>query len=155
MGLAATTRGLSLAGDTLATLPTPFDPVSVSSAAKRERVRRFTRADGSLEIGSAYMYPDEYPLFARLLVSRAGNLWVMAYPAIEEPISSWRLASTYAFLVEDGGARWRVLSPRGEVLAEVRTPHGFFPLEVGDDYILGVSKDELDVETVSVYSLAR
>ena len=141
---------LGFSGDTLAILPTPFDAVPIPARGKTTE-----RRPGGMMQMNDYMYPDEYPLFGRLLVSRTGNLWVMAYPQIEEPISSWRLTSTYAFLVDEAGARWRVLSPSGALLAEVQTPPGLFPLEVGEDYVLGVSKDELDVETVSLHALTR
>ena len=90
------------------------------------------------------------------MVADNGDLWVMAYPEIREPISSHRLARASSFsVVEEGGARWRVLSPEGSVIGQVRTPPGVFLLEVGDDYVLGVSRDELDVETVSLYELDK
>lgn len=146
---------LGLEGDTLATLPTPFEATPVPARARATEVRRFTRPDGSTELGNPYLYPEAYPRFGRLLVSRTGNLWVMAYPVVEEPISSHRLARTSAFLVEPRGARWRVLHPDGSPAAEVRTPEGVFLLEIGEDYVLGLSRDELDVETVGLYRLVR
>jgi hypothetical protein len=59
------------------------------------------------------------------------------------------------FIVEDGGARWRVVGRDGDVVAEVRTPPHFYPLEIGEDFVLGVSKDEFDLQTVVKYSLTR
>lgn len=142
-------------GDTLDVFTTPFDVLSVPQFAKDADVRRFTGRDGAEKIGNAYDYPETYPRIGRLVLDTSGNLWVMAYPSIGGQISSWRLASTYAFLVEEGGARWTVLSPAGDVIAHVRTPPGLFPLEIGEDYVLGVSKDEYDVESVELYTLAR
>ncbi|MCY4573022.1 MAG: hypothetical protein OXF01_09495 [Gemmatimonadetes bacterium] len=43
----------------------------------------------------------------------------------------------------------------GSPTAELQTPPGFFLLEVGDDYILGIHKDELDRESVRLYGLIR
>ena len=40
-------------------------------------------------------------------------------------------------------------------MAEVHTPPGLFLFEVGLDYILGVSIDDYDVQTVKLYSLRR
>ena len=40
-------------------------------------------------------------------------------------------------------------------MASVTTPPGFYPIEIGADYILGITKDEYDVEAVRLYSLAR
>lgn len=146
---------LGLEGDTLAELPTPFEARPVPASARTVEVREFTRPDGTVQVGNAYLYPETYPRIARLLVSRSGGLWVMAYPTIEEPISSYQLALPFVARADPDGARWRVLSPEGELVAEVRTPPGFFPLEIGEDYILGVSKDALDVETVSLHALQR
>ena len=61
----------------------------------------------------------------------------------------------YQFLPDEGGALWRVTSPSGEPVAELRTPPRFYPLEVGTDYVLGVSRDDRDVETVEPYALIR
>ena len=108
-----------------------------------------------MQIRNPYLYPEHYPLFGRLLADEAGYLWVMAYPVLLEPISSWRLERVYAFLVEEGGARWRVLGPAGRVVTELRTPPGLFPLEIGEDYVLGVSMDELDVQAVQLHRLVR
>jgi len=146
---------LGLSGDTLAIWRTPFDAKPVLDEAKTQSIREFERPDGSVERGNEYLYPDFYPRVGRLLLARTGDLWVMAYPTVTEPTSSWRLARASAFLVDQEGAEWRVLGQNGEVVSELRTPPGFFPLEVGEDYVLGLSRDELDLETVSVHALVR
>jgi hypothetical protein len=99
--------------------------------------------------------PETYPRFGRLLADLAGNLWVMAYPVLDEPISSWRLKMASYHLVEDGGARWTVLDAAGEPVATVRTPASVYPLEIGEDYVLGIALDELDVETVWLHRLTK
>lgn len=146
---------LSFGGDTLLSYQTPWDPVPVPPEARREDVRRFVRPDGTEQIGNPYLYPDHYPLFGRLLADDAGFLWVMAYPVLMEPISSWMLDRLYGALVEKGGARWRVLGPDGRMVTELRTPPKFFPLEIGEDYVLGVSKDDLDVQAIELHALVR
>ena len=146
---------LSLQGDTLQRYPTPWEAVPVPAEAKREDVRRFERPDGTVQIGNPYLYPEHYPLFGRLLADEAGFLWVMAYPVLLEPISSWMLERVYGSLVEEGGARWRVLGPAGRVVTELRAPQGLVPLEIGEDYVLGVFKDELDVQAVQLHRLVR
>ena len=70
-------------------------------------------------------------------------------------VSSWRLSRVISFTVGEGGAEWRVLGPDGSLLAEVRTPPSFFPLDIGRDYVLGLAKDELDVEALQLYRLER
>lgn len=127
----------SLEGDTIGELPVPFTAATIRSKAKSRR---------------DYAYPTEYPRFGRLLVSRPGNLWVMAYPETDEPTVSYVLATIRA---PAEGARWRVLSPTGTVLSEVHTPPSLFPYDIGSDYVLGVSQDELGVQTVSLHELTR
>lgn len=144
-----------LKGDTLGILPTPWQRTPVPPSHKRARTRDRTLLDGSIQRGSEYLYPDLYPSAGRLMVSRLEQLWVMEYPGLSQPFSSWRLAGTYGFLVDPEGARWRVLDSDGTLLAEVRTPSGLFPLEIGEGYVLGVSRDTLDVETVSLHELVR
>lgn len=146
---------MSYGGDTLDVFATPFEAQPIPASAKSVDIRRFTRPDGVEQIGNAYDYPEFYPRIGRILLDEAENLWVMAYPPNTDQISSWRLARPYAFVVEEGGARWIVLDPTGNVIAHVRTPPGLFPLEIGEDYVLGVSKDEYDVEEVELYSLSR
>ena len=146
---------LDLKGDTLLSYQTPWEPVPVPPEARKDDVRRFARPDGTEEVGNPYLYPDHYPLFGRLLADDAGFLWAMAYPVILEPISSWVLDRLYGAVVEEDGARWRVLGPDGRPVTELRTPPRFFPLEIGEDYLFGVSKDELDVQTVQLHTLVR
>lgn len=146
---------LGFGGDTLASIPTPFESVPVPESARSRERREWVRPDGTTMPGDPYVYPELYPRFARLLVARTRELWVMAYPEMKEPVSSWQFSETYAFVVPDAGARWRVMSPSGEPVAEVRTPPRFYVLEVGADYVLGVSKDEFDVESVEQYALVR
>jgi hypothetical protein len=148
---------LDLQGDTLSAYPTPWEAVPIPPEAKRERLRRFVRSDGTVETGDPYLYPERYPRFGRLLADEVGYLWVMAYPELLEPIPAPMLAltSASALVVEEGGARWRVLDPSGRIVTEVRTPRGLFPLEIGEGHVLGVSKNEYDVHAVQLHTLVR
>ena len=84
------------------------------------------------------------------------RVWVMAYPPLKEPVRHSEVVNARRFRrTEDGGARWRVVGRDGLVIAEVRAPEGFFLLEVGDDHVLGLHKDELDRESVRLYRLIR
>lgn len=82
--------------------------------------------------------PDEMPLFRSLLVDHAGHLWVEAY----------RVSDTDA-------PRWSVFDPTGAIVAEAVLPVGVQALDIGDDYVLGVWRDELDAEHVRLYTLRR
>jgi hypothetical protein len=48
-----------------------------------------------------------------------------------------------------------VVSPDGRYLGEVGLPPRFHPMDIGRDWILGVWRDELDVEYLRVHNLER
>jgi hypothetical protein len=50
---------------------------------------------------------------------------------------------------------WSVFSAAGAWLGDVRSPERFRFLEIGEDYVLGVYLDELDVEYVRLYPLLK
>jgi len=140
-----TILAMSVTGDTVATLLAPFEPVPVPADAK---------VSGSTRLN--WTYPDHYPRYARLAAAPRERVWVMAYPTLKEPIRYSELMSPTTFRrLEDGGAKWRVVDRDGLPIAEVRTPEGFFLLEVGDDHVLGVHKDEFHRESVQLYRLIR
>ncbi len=56
---------------------------------------------------------------------------------------------------EEGGIEWLVTDADGVALARVRTPDRFEVTEIGADYVLGVGRDSLDVESVRVHALTR
>lgn len=81
-----------------------------------------------------YRLPEHYPAFDRGLVDRVGHLWVRR----GEPPHTWD--------VFDLAGGW---------VASVALPAGVEIHDIGEDYVLGVWKDELDVEYVRMYSLDR
>lgn len=82
-------------------------------------------------------FPEMMPAFETLMVDDQRRLWVEIYrPA---PAS--------------GPSRWIVHDDEGRRLGEVTMPDGFRPLEIGRDYVLGVWKDEWEVEFVQLYDL--
>jgi len=78
------------------------------------------------------------PAFAAIKSDVAGNLWVLDYP-----------------VTGDETRIWTVFDPMGVWLGDVRTPAGFRLIEVGEDYALGRSRDEMNVEYIQVYGLIR
>lgn len=80
--------------------------------------------------------PEFLPAIQRLRVDDAGRIWTQRYAELpDEPRT------------------WDVFSAEGEWLTSVRTPPRFNPLEIGQDYLIGVLRDELDVEQVRLYEL--
>jgi hypothetical protein len=83
-------------------------------------------------------YPSSLPAYQRLIVDVESNLWVQEY---ERPG-----ADTVVWSVFDDEGRW---------LTEVSIPRDLRIYEVGADYALTLWTDELDVEFVRMYPLAK
>lgn len=81
---------------------------------------------------------DFFPAFSALHSDPLGNLWVKEYnfPGQNENI-------------------WTVFDPDGRVRGFVETPDGLDVFEIGEDYILGTTTDELGVERVQLWPLGR
>lgn len=45
--------------------------------------------------------------------------------------------------------------PTGRLLGTLRLPRNFEVFEIGADYVLGLARDDNDVETVELYRLER
>lgn len=81
------------------------------------------------------IFPKEMPAYRDLKVDAGGNLWVEEYRAPGEETQP----------------RWEVFDPDGVWLGTVETPVGFQIYEIGEDYLLGLWRDELGVEYVRRY----
>jgi hypothetical protein len=82
--------------------------------------------------------PPSRPAYGGLLIDADGNLWTgeyVRYPA--QPVV------------------WTVFWAAGELLGEVRVPQRFKVLEIGSDWIIGVGRDEFDVEHVRLYGIQK
>jgi hypothetical protein len=128
----------------------PHQPVRVESAdvdayfAARER-----REGGSPDQVASFRRMQEkqkqvlprretFPAFSAVRTDTEGNLWAKEYgrPTDEQP-------------------RWSVFDREGRWLGTVETPAGFTVHQVGPDWILGIEKDELEVEHVRMYPLVK
>lgn len=79
--------------------------------------------------------PNTRPAYGEVRSDRAGRLWVSDWlPGDLGPPSRWRLF--------DAAGRW---------IDDVTLPEGLLPLDIGLDWILGVERNELDVEFVVLY----
>lgn len=80
--------------------------------------------------------PKIMPVFARLLVDEAGWLWAELYRFdVGQPV------------------RWLVFGPNGEGLGSVDMPPDLEVWQIGHDFVLGVWRDELEVEYVRRHAL--
>ena len=83
---------------------------------------------------------ESFPAFRALLVDALDHLWVReaTLPGMDRP-----------------SPLWTVFNAEGRVLGFIETPEGLTVLEIGADYILGQATDDLGVESVQVWALAR
>jgi hypothetical protein len=82
--------------------------------------------------------PDSMPLYGDLLVDRLGDIWLGHYaPPTGE------------------GKKWTVLSPTGLPLTTLNLPSPLKVLDIGSEYIIGVSRTTEGVEVVQEYRLER
>jgi hypothetical protein len=83
-------------------------------------------------------HPDTQPAYGAIFSDSSGNLWV----------GEWAMYPDFAL-------SWTVFDTEGCWLGEVEVPDRFDPRVIGEDWILGVERDELDVEYVVLYPLER
>ena len=79
--------------------------------------------------------PDEKPYFGRANTGSDGTVWLGP--------------------VENGGTGWRAFAPDGRFLGVAGLPAGFFPMDSGPGWVLGVYRDDLEVEYLRLYPLVR
>jgi hypothetical protein len=91
-----------------------------------------------LETRSPKVFSEVLPFFIRLLATPDNWLWVRRHPPPE--------AREH---------RWDIFDPEGQLRSVLRVPAGYRLTEVGSDYVLGVWRNEDDVESVRGYRVGR
>jgi hypothetical protein len=87
--------------------------------------------------------PQTRPAYSELLVDSEGSVWARRHEG-----------EMKGFVGRDP-KQWEVFSVSGEWLGRVQSPARFTVLEIGEDYVLGIFRDELDVEHVQLLRLHR
>jgi hypothetical protein len=82
--------------------------------------------------------PEFMAPFDRLVADVEGNLWARAYPVPGEAHDVWT-----------------VFDADGSLLGQVDMPYRFEVLDVGPDFVVGTSLDEMNLERVEVYALLK
>ncbi len=82
--------------------------------------------------------PESMPACSALVVDAEQNLWVEDYAR-----------------PGDRRGRWTVFNPDGAILAEVDVPSRFTVHQIGGDFVLGVWRDDLDIEHVQLYGIRK
>jgi hypothetical protein len=138
----------------------PRRPLSSGAVAGFRQQVRSKEARGSGEVRSAFMtvldrgrvpFPAQLPAHGAILMDALGYLWVQDPDAAGE---------SYVHLVTGGGQRpgartWTVLSRDGTIVQQVTMPAGLRVDDIGADYVLGVWRDDFDVEHVRLHALRR
>ena len=134
------TMGVALRQLTLPFPPEPFEKAELAQAI-RERVAA-AESDAQRTIDqamfSAPFVPATKPRFGDVVVGVGGEIW----------IRPWRLGGSK-------GDLFTILDPLGVPIASLQGPRRFRLDQVGPDYLVGVAKDDDDVETGVVYGLRR
>lgn len=118
--------------------PTPVTPAMVEAEIERQ-------VAGAPEVARAGLrtrlaegpHPDALPAFGAVVGDAGGRLWVEVFRPESGP----------------GPARWVVFDPEGHLLGGLTLPEGFTPHRAGEDWLLGVTVDELGVERVQLWPL--
>lgn len=98
---------------------------------------------------SIMVYPEFRAPFDELHVDRTGHLWVRnTHPRYDRAYTSFQVRFPFEWT-------WDVFDPEGRWLTTLALPSSFRAHDIGEDYILGVWKDDMDLEYVRMYSLDR
>ena len=81
-----------------------------------------------------------FPAFAAVMGDAAGHLWVREYDFPRETRPA---------------ALWTVFDREGRALGFVETPKDLEIYEIGEDYLLGLTMDDLGVESIQLWPLER
>jgi len=106
-----------------------------------ERQREGLPAERRAQMVTRPEWPDAgkvVPPFGAVEIDDAGNFWF----------------EDYDDLIRTPGT-WSVHDPEGRLIARVRMPERFQPMHIGRDFVLGVERDELDVEHVRLHRLLK
>lgn len=92
-----------------------------------------------LEMLDQVPVPERRPPYSQIILDRAGNLWAERGPTEGET---------------PGALDFLVFDPEGVLLGVVALP-GMQVLEIGPDYVMGICRDELEVEYLHLHDLRK
>lgn len=95
-------------------------------------------------------YPDSFPVTSSMLVTPGGHIWFAEYalPHDSKPSPMHSRPKTVSNV-------WHVFDEADVYVGQVTFPEGFIALDVSGDLIVGVSRDNLDVEHIRVFRIHR
>lgn len=145
-GLGGEIRVTSMSGVRVRTIQFAFEQPLLDEA--------WAKLEESLDTGAVRAFEDlrgtpgldSIPAFSEMLVEAGSRLWLKHYdPAVDSHWLGRRRT----------GGVWLVIESDGTLAARVSIPEGFRLLDVRDDLVAGLIRDELGVERVEVRALDR
>ncbi len=91
-------------------------------------------------------YASEVPAYSQFIADRIGRLWVREAHLADAPAAGQLATSPLVPSV------WSVFDRDDRWLGDITMPARFMPTDIGPDYILGIARDSIGVETVVQYS---
>jgi hypothetical protein len=121
----------------------PLEPVTAAlrHAVIEERVAEASsenEARSQRALLSELPFPSELPPYEFFRTDALDHLWVGEFAPPGEDARNWT-----------------IFDPSGRAVGRITLPERTLPLEIGDDYLLGRTLDELDVESVTLWRLRR
>jgi hypothetical protein len=99
----------------------------------------------------SYAAPERLSAFWALIVDELGFLWVRPYDPMVHALALGGMPSNRG----GPGGSWLVLAPNGVEVGRIAVPDGFEPIQITRDAVVGIHRDDLNVESVHVHRLAR
>jgi hypothetical protein len=132
-------------GDPVRSIRTNREPVAVTARDGELNIENVIAGVGDPEqetqirqyLGSLPL-PGHFPPFGNLMADVRDHLWVQDF---QRPGAENRA--------------WTIFDEAGGLAGRVTLPERFNPFEIGEDYLLGVGWDEMQVEYVRMYHLFR
>ncbi len=84
-------------------------------------------------------FPPSHPLFDRLFLGTDGFVWIRNTRSLEDA----------------GPNHWSVFDTAGVWISDVVTPGDLSIQEFGSDYVLGIWRDEYDLEYLRIYGIVK
>lgn len=119
-------------------LPVTAEEVAVWRAERIEGIGRLVGRGRAEALVDQVPVPRTREPYGRIFLDLEGNLWVEQAPSL-------LAGEPKRFLVFDRTGRW---------LGETVMPD-ITPLEIGDDYVIGLKRDEWGIESVGVWAITK
>jgi hypothetical protein len=129
----------------------PTIPITteMQSIFRRGIAGHHSQSEGGREVAVEPIFAKTMPFLADLRRTAEDELWVQNYSMDRA------LLSTGRFVAPNDPTDWTVFSADGRMLASVRLPARFQPFQMGRDWVLGVMRDNDDVELVTLLHVRR